>query len=286
MLIFFLPKYTLVFLGIGHLGKNYFLNICYKMSYRSYCITVRPREGITDRTSTEIVKWLSKCEYSFAVLEMEEESRHLHAQIWLDKPRARGDICKQIQRVCERTIDDWDNPQLKVLRQGVKIGYSDWYLDYLAENELKDTPPNILLDNPPSKTMDFYPTEEEQDNIQSLKTAVDPRFCRLEIDFLEWLGERSITHNTVCKFLAEAMFVNRTIKVILQHRDRKALGISLYAYVNKSADIYLFKDKDKFDLQTEKLLSEHNIQGCQDGETESEGEVEVNSPKLSKKLVV
>ena len=256
------------------------------MSYRSYCITVRPREGITDKTSNEIIKWLNKCEYSFAVLEMEEESRHLHAQIWLDKPRARGDICKQIQRVCERTIDDWDHPQLKVLRQGVKIGYSDWYLDYLAENELKDTPPNIRLNNPPQKAMDFYPSEEEQASIQSLKTAVDPRFARLEIDYLEWLGERSITHNTVCQYLADAMFVRRTIKVILQQRDRKALGISLYAYVNKSSDIYLFKDKEKEQIQYENLLSKHNIQGWPDGATESEGEVEVDSPKISRKLVV
>jgi len=237
------------------------------MSYRSYCITVRPLQGISDKTSGEIVKWLTKCEYSFAVLEMQDECRHLHAQIWLDKPRARGDICKQLQRVCERTIDDWDRAQLTVLRKGVRISYSDWYLDYLAENELKDTPPNIILSNPPSMTMDFYPTEEEQENIQSLKTAVDPRFCKLEIDFLEWLGERTITHDRVCHFLAEAMFVNRTIKVILQQRDRKALATSLHAYISKSTDIYLFKAKDKEELKYEKLLSNINIQECH-----SEGE--------------
>jgi len=230
------------------------------MAYRSFCITVRPRGGITDKTSREVITWLTKCEYSFAVHEKKDECRHLHAQIWLDKARNRGDICKQLQRICERTIDDWDAEQKNVLRKGVRISYSDWYLDYLAENELKEDSPNILLNNPPAKTMDFYPTEEEQEKVQLLKTAVDPRFCRMEIDFLAWLGEGQITHNTVCKFLAEAMFVHRTQKVILQQRDRKALALSLYAYVNKSSDIYLFKTKDKEDIKTEKLLSSHNIQ--------------------------
>lgn len=224
------------------------------MSYRSWCITIRPRDGLSDKTLDAAKKWLQKCPYSFAVLEMDHEARHLHAQIWYNEPKVRGDICKQIQRICERTISDWDDAQKKVLRQGVKIAYSDWYLDYLAENGLKEKP-NIILENPPDKTLDFYPTEEEQQNIQIMKTAVDPRFANLEIKFYEWVGERDVSLKVVSQFLAIQMFQERTIKVLLHQRDRKALAVSLLAYVQKSDDIYLFMDKDKSSKNIENFLA-------------------------------
>ncbi len=224
------------------------------MSYRSWCITIRPRDGLSDKTLEAAKKWLSKLTYSFAVLEMQNEARHLHAQIWFDEAKVRGDICKQIQRICERTIDDWDDAQKKVLRNGVRIAYSDWYLDYLAENDLKNSP-NIILENPPDRTLDYYPTEEEQQNIQTMTTAVDPRFASLEIKFNDWVGEREISLKSVSQFLAIQMFQDRTIKVLLHQRDRKALAVSLLAYVQKSNDIYLFMDKDKSSKNIENFLA-------------------------------
>jgi len=234
--------------------------------FRSYCITIRPRDGITDETIDGIKKWLLKCSHAVAVLEKSEHERHLHAQIWTDTPKARGDICKQMQRICERTIKDWDTSQLKVLRTGVKIAYSDWYLDYLVENDLKEAP-HIIVNNPPQKTMEYYPTEEEQNNVQILKTAVDQRMADLEIKCLEYLGKKelkdtTITMKLVAEYLADAMFMSRTIKCVLQQRDRKALCITLHAYMNRTRNIYLFMDKTKEDEKYEKLLSQLNIQEC------------------------
>lgn len=243
--------------------------------FRSYCLTIRPRDGISDETVEQFKKWFTKCDYASAVLEMADESRHLHAQIWTNTPKARGDICKAAQRICERSVKDWDNAQLKVLRSGVKIAYSDWYLDYLEENDLKE-PPNIIYSKVPALTMDFYPTEEDQTNLQTLKTSVDPRFANLEIQCKAFLGERSVTLTSVAMFLADAMFVSRTIKVIIQQRDRLALHRSLYAYITKSTDIYNFVSKDYLDnapyevpeipikeiLEMEKKLSNDNIKEC------------------------
>lgn len=232
--------------------------------FRSFCLTIRPRDGITDTTIDATKKWLTKCEYAVAVLEKETNERHLHAQIWFSATKARGDICKQVQRICERTIPDWDTAQLKVLRNGVKIAYSDWYLDYLVENDLKTTP-HIIVNNPPEKTMEYYPTEEEQENVQKMKSAVDPRMAELEIKCLEYLekkGLKDITMKLVAEFLADAMFVSRTIKCILQQRDRKALCTTLYAYMSRKKDIFLFMDKTKEDEKWEKLLSQLNIKEC------------------------
>lgn len=228
--------------------------------FRSYCITIRPRDGITDTTIDATKKWLSKCTYAVAVLEKSQHERHLHAQIWTETPKARGDICKQMQRICERTIQDWDTAQLKVLRSGVKIAYSDWYLDYLVDNDDKE-PPNILIENPPQFSMNYYPTEEEQENVQTMKTAVDPRFADLEIKCRDYLGERPITERTVASFLADAMFNSRTIKCVTQQRDRVALAKTLFAYMSKSTDIYLFLTKDKEQIKFEKL-SNDILQKC------------------------
>ncbi|AXH79057.1 MAG: hypothetical protein [Circular genetic element sp.] len=213
------------------------------MSYKSFAITVRPRDGITDKTVTALTKWFKALPYSVAVLEMQSEARHLHAQIWFNEPKTKGDISKQIHRICDRTISEFDTSQLKVLRQGIKIAYSDWYLDYLVDNDNKTDDAHIIIDNPPEKTLDFYPTEEEQDKLQNKINAVDPRMYALEQSFLERYPD-NLTLKAVAQFLSEEMFVNRTIKCVLQQRDRTALCKTLHAYINKSNSIDYFITQD------------------------------------------
>lgn len=236
--------------------------------FRSFCLTVRPREGICDNTIEQIKKWLHKCDHAFAVLEKSDNERHMHAQVWFEKGKARGDVCKQVQRICERTIEEWDTAQLKILRQGVKIAYSDWYLDYLAENESKDAP-NILVENVPGKTMGYYPTEEEQDRVKTVNTAVDPRFAKLELDYISQYSENPVTLDSVACFLCNEMFVNRTLKVVIHQRDRIALAQSLYAYISKDIDKYLFLNKTKELNKYEKLLSSYNLQNGPDSQRET-----------------
>lgn len=239
-----LSKIILVFLDNRHLGKIYFLRIYYKM-YRSYAITVRPRDGISDTTISAYLKWFEKLDYAFVCTEKEGVERHLHAQIWTDQPKAKGDIVKQVERICERTINDWDQAQKKVLRQGVKIGYSDWYLDYLAENELKDILCDILYQQPPENTYPYYPTEEEQEKVKNTANAVDPRFTDLEYKCNDYLTNKdlTLTHKSVARFLCDAMFNTRSIKVLMHQRDRTALATALYAFMSKSTNVDLFINK-------------------------------------------
>ena len=109
--------------------------------------------------------------------------------------------------------------------------------------------------------MNYYPTEEEQEDIQTMKTAVDPRFADLEIKCRDYLGDRPITERSVASFLAYAMFNSRTIKCVQQQRDRIALAKTLFAYMSKSTDIYLFLTKDKEQIKFEKL-SNDILQKC------------------------
>lgn len=225
--------------------------------FRSYCITFRPRNGLTDTTSAELIAWCKKQQYAFYAEEKFAEARHAHIQVWYDEPRERGTICKAMQRIGSRTVEEWDDAQLKVLRSGVKIAYSDWYLDYLAENDQKqdDEKSEILYDNPPQDTIPYYATQEDQEALKAKANAVDKRMYSLEQKFNEWnTGEYDITINLVARFLADQMFNSRTIEVKIHQRDRVALCTSLYSYITRSADPTLFLVKDKKLEKIENML--------------------------------
>ena len=130
--------------------------------YKSYCITVRPRLGLSKETEKALIAWFNKQDFAFACIEMDHEARHCHAQIWMENARPKGIIRRSLVRICERTIPEWDNSQSKVLSGGIKIAYDDWHVNYLQENENKinDTV-NVIYNNVPNNTQCFYPSIEE-----------------------------------------------------------------------------------------------------------------------------
>lgn len=209
------------------------MNKTHTMSYRSYCLTIRPRGGITDDTLKRVITWVEKQSYGFLVVEMESEARHAHAQVWLLEPRTRGAICTSLVRICEETISDWDAAQKKVLRNGVKIAYSDWYLDYLADNDDKEDSPDIRVENPPVITNEFYPTEEEQLSQVRRRSAADQRYFELNEKLIDWLRRRehdSITLYTVADFINDAQFGEKTIPVLKDRQTRMNTAKNLWFY--------------------------------------------------------
>lgn len=232
--------------------------------YKSFAITVRPRLGITDVTIDAFKSWLAKQNYSVAVLEMEAEARHLHAQIWLDEGRTKDDVGKAVKRICERTIGDWDAAQSKVLRGGIKIAYSDWYLEYLVDNDDKkddyteDGPKNVIINNPPDKTEQYYPSEEEQEAVRLCSNAADPRFLKMEQEANKYFEnlQLDITIKNVAKWLCYVMFEERTMKVLVNQRDRTAICKTLYAYMTKSDNIELFLERSVEDKKLDKKLQD------------------------------
>lgn len=227
--------------------------------YKSFAITVRPRLGITDVTIDAIKSWLAKQNHAVAVLEMDDEARHLHAQIWLDEGRTKDDVGKAVKRICERTIEDWDAAQSKVLRGGIKIAYSDWYLEYLVDNDDKGNDhTRVITNNPPDKTEQYYPSEEEQEAVRLCSSATDPRFFKMEQDALKYFEEKQldITIKNVAKWLCYVMFEERTMKVLVNQRDRTAVCKTLYAYMTKSANIELFLEKSAEEKKLDKKLQD------------------------------
>lgn len=224
--------------------------------YKSFALTIRPRAGITDDTILAFKTWLSKQDHSVSVTEMEGDARHLHAQLWLNEGRTKDDVSKAVKRICERTISDWDATQTKVLRGGIRIAYSDWYLEYLVDNEDKGNVEsnNIITNNPPDRTEHYYPSEEEQEKVKQVSQAADPRFLSMEQECNEWLTmeQKEISYKNIAQWLCYAMFSQRTMKVLINQRDRTALCKTLYAYMSKTTDIDYFVEKT---LQQKKLDS-------------------------------
>ena len=195
------------------------------------------------------------------VTEMESSAKHAHIQLWFDEPKRKGDIKKQIERICSRTIEDWSEAEKRVLAQGVKIGYSDWYIDYLLMNDLKSDDPCVLVDNPPpTDTFKYYPTEEEQEKVQAQSNAVDQQMFKLEQMYLDGCCEPGeITLQSVGNFLSDQMFCKRTIMTVRQPRDRHALCKTLHAYMNKTVNSCLFIPEPKTHVGMNEKLETLNL---------------------------
>lgn len=205
--------------------------------YSSYCITFRPKNGLSHGTQEALDKWLKKQDYYFAVTEMCDDAKHLHGQIWLKTPRARGEVCTAIQRIGQRTVDDWDDAHVKVMRSGIKIAYSDWYIDYLQECDKKNEAPNIICSNVPDNTLDFYPTEEEQEEVREQHNAVDKKYFKLERLYLDrHSDDHIVTLKSVQAFMANAMYCERIICVIEDSRRLQHTCKALFNYLNKSKE--------------------------------------------------
>jgi len=130
--------------------------------YRSWCLTVNPSQGVTSPTEEALVKYCKSFPFYQFVIEGDAEARHAHIQIWCDTPTTKGDANKKLERVLAKVISDWNPAQQKVLRSGTKIAYSDWVENYCIQNDLKGES-NIILDNRPLDTDEYYPSEEEQE---------------------------------------------------------------------------------------------------------------------------
>ncbi len=209
--------------------------------YRSFALTVRPRNGLTIPIVEALEKYCKTFPHYQMVLEGENESKHAHIQIWLDTPTTKGDANKKLERVCSRCYSDWDQAQCKVLRSGTKIAYSDWVESYCVDNDLKGES-HIVLDNRPLDTDPYYPSEEEQEATKRRSQAIDQQMCSLELMFEEWneVECRAVTLETVGTFLADMMFKSRKIQCVKQGRDRHALCTTLHAYLTKSVNPALF----------------------------------------------
>jgi hypothetical protein len=72
--------------------------------------------------------------------------------------------------------------EYRVLRNGIKIAYSDWYLDYceLNENKTDEEASLVCYMSPPENTLDFYASEEVQKALLDKCNSANKQFFTLK----------------------------------------------------------------------------------------------------------
>lgn len=215
----------------------------------SFCITVRPKEGLKLKLETALVKWIRKnrdglrLDGAYMAIEKEGEARHAHIQLWYPKQIPRGNVCSPLVRMCEKHVADWCPAQKKVLRSGVKMSYSDWYLDYLEDQPGKEADSFlVVVDEPPSNTSEYYPTEEEQEKLKKKANSVNSKYVHWEELYREWSGTTEPPKNEipVAKFLSDMMFACDAIRVIADPRKRRQECSAFYYWLTREAPVVEF----------------------------------------------
>lgn len=184
-------------------------------SYRSYAITVRPRDGITDDQVALVSKWVKKnCEYYRLITEKTGSERHIHAGLILREARPRSNILQRLLQLFKELTPSEKN----VLRSGLKIMYNwDFVNSYLD----KDDDTVVVLENlPESGHMEsFFPAKP-------IPKVLSARKCSLYYHELEALWFKHSTPGTdvntvsVRDFLFKCMYSLRCLPVI---RDDKQI---------------------------------------------------------------
>lgn len=205
------------------------------MGYRSYAFTVRPKSGVPEDSDFEkgIIDMVRKYK-GFVAFEMEEGARHLHGQIYFEKPKRKHDFNEMMNTIAKRTIPDWCYDQQRVMYKGTEIAYSDgWILDYTNKPDS-----SLLYMGMPDDTRPYYPSEEEQKTVMARARAVDKQLHHLVELWDEYYGpdhEHELAPNSeqgIALFLYDMMFVEKKIRVIREKRKISEMRSSLYHYIN------------------------------------------------------
>ncbi len=201
--------------------------------FRSFTFTIRPQQGVPENGDLEksVINYITKYK-GFVVSEKEGHERHLHGQIFFEKPKRKFDVNKQLNLICVRTVPEWDLAQQRVLHQGTKIAYNDdWFLNYTN----KDCESTLLYtDLPGSPNIEYYPPEEEQRKVQARSNAVDKVFHHL-LELYEEdppIMENDEPYPEEVRFwLYDQMFIKRKLRVIEDKRKFNQRAQALYHYI-------------------------------------------------------
>ncbi|AXH78456.1 MAG: hypothetical protein [Circular genetic element sp.] len=204
---------------------------------KSFGFTIRPKCGIEKNSVLElkILKAIEKFDYFHCVAEKDGVDRHLHFQIWSDEEKRKGDIKKTFTRICERQ-DWWDQGHKKFCIKD-KFCYNDWYDNYLDE----DNPDKIndqfdlLLDNVPAHSDEYYPSDASQEKWKAKANAVDKTFYHLKELWDNWSDDPPEDLIEVVVFYNDMMFKSKKIKIIEDKKKRCQRCECLFYYLKGGA---------------------------------------------------
>lgn len=223
--------------------------------YRSYAVTISTFEPVEGEFQKWILNYLKKCDYSYAVIEGGPgtgKERHCHFQTWYEEPIEKGSLKRSLKRAIEKYCPE-SKPHI-ALR--IKIAYNDDWLEEYMTKEVTE----LMIDSVPTGTADYYPSKEEQEKVQASANATDSVFHDLSIRFHNsWNDNNEIELVDVARFMATEMFKNKTIRVIIDKKNRVEKTRALWCYLTPDNVTHTkeFMTKDEYDIHTKKLETKY-----------------------------
>jgi len=187
------------------------------VKFKTFAITLRPRDGITMDQCKDVLQWIRKrSEYYRVVTEKRGCARHLHAAMFLKVAVTRSNFSVVFTRLLRKF--ELDSEELVVAAKGIRILYSS---DFITSYLNKDDDTEVLGDNMPEagKLTSWFPPKVE--TIQKKGSRHSAYYWHLES---LWMEHRppAVEVDTVNmrNFLFDMMYNKRLIAVI---RDDKAI---------------------------------------------------------------
>jgi hypothetical protein len=212
--------------------------------YRSYAITISTVEDVEKELQEKLMKWIKKQDFAYGVIEHDKQGvRHAHFQVWYNVEREKGSLKTALKNIIQKYAP-LSRPHIAIF---IKIVYNDdWLEEYMAKDVIE-----LLIDNVPIGTDEFYPSQEEQEKVKSQSNAVDQRFHRYAVDFKEWWdkpAEVPINKIDVARFLSDMMFHSKKYPVIIDKKNRVNIATSLYCYLHGSVNPKEFMTVDEYEI--------------------------------------
>lgn len=197
-------------------------------AHRSFSLTLRPRDGVSDNQISLLAKWIKKnCCYYLMITEKLDSDRHVHAALFLKKKKIPSNFATDMMRL----FKDLDPEEKSVFRRGIKSMYNyDWVTEYLNKGD--DT---VVIERnlPEVATLDSY-FSEVPDPRKKGPSAADPFYANLEKLWYEY--KRPIEEcnpSNLRNFLMAMMNEKRLIRVISDNRKIFQISCALSRYINK-----------------------------------------------------
>jgi hypothetical protein len=208
------------------------------MAYRTYAITFRPTDGITDEQIDVLDRWMQKaCDYYAAITEKTGKERHLHAALFLTKSTTRSNLHNRIFAI--KGIDGTlTSVEKSVFRRGTKIMYnSDFMEGYMTKGD--DTAViSMQIPDDDRSVLDAYFPEKDDDRMKR-KFEGSVWFLNMEKAYYADEGKHWFTNpmnfgeTAMAAFIHHRMYVSREIEVIADSRRLAQYTKALVHFVQK-----------------------------------------------------
>jgi len=206
------------------------------MAYRTYAITFRPTDGITDEQIDALDRWMQKtCDYYTAITEKTGRERHLHAALFLNKATTRSNLHNRIFAI--KGIDGTlTSVEKSVFRRGTKIMYNcDFMEGYMAKGDDTVVIAAQLPEDDPSVVDAYFP--EKDDDRMKRKFEGSVWFVNMEKAYYADEGKHWFTRKSrfgekaIAAFIHHRMYVSREIEVIVDSRRLAQYTKSLVQFI-------------------------------------------------------